>query len=102
MELKDYKPQEFGTNRDNINSLIMEQASDRAVKRMEEANSLPFEAFIEPDIEDREEMNEDAPTRYKIEYQEQYNRFYDEEYNLIAVEIGFNFCEEDGIRKITT
>lgn len=95
--LKDYRPDEFGTNRDTINSLIMEQASDCAVKQMEEVNILPFEAFVEPDIEDGEEVNEDTPTRYKTEYQEQYNQFYDQEYDRIATTIGFDFCAENGI-----
>lgn len=83
-ELKDFRPDEFVANRDTINSLIMEQASDCAVRRMEQAFDLPFEAFVEPDIEDGEEVDEDTPTRYKTEYQEQYNRFYDEEYDRIA------------------
>lgn len=99
MELKDYKPEEFGTNRDNINSLIMEQASDRAVKRMEETNSLPFDAFVEPDVAEGEVADESTPTRYKEKFQEQYNQFYDEEYDRIAKEIGFDFCAEDGIYK---
>ena len=95
--LKDYRPDEFGANRDTINSLIMEQASDCAVKRMEEIHKLPFEAFTEPDIEEGETTNEDTPTRYKEEFQEEYNQLYDEEYDRIATEIGFNFCAEDGI-----
>lgn len=97
-ELKDYRPDEFGTNRDTINSLIMEQASDCAVKRMEQASGLPFEASVEPDVEDGEEADEDTPTRYKAESQEQYNRFYDEGYDCIATSIGFDFCAENGIR----
>lgn len=96
-ELKDYRPDEFGINRDSINSLIMEQASDCAVKRMEQTNGLPFEAFVEPDVEDGDEADEDTPTRYKAEYQEQYNQLYDEEYNRIATDIGFDFCSDDGI-----
>lgn len=99
-KLKNYKPEEFGTNRDEINSLIMEQASDCAVKRMEEANNLPFEAFVEPDIEEGEEADEDTPTHYKAKYQEEYDQFYDEEYDRIATEIEFDFCAEDGVRKL--
>ena len=98
MELKNYKPKEFGANKDEINSLIMEQASDCAIKRMEEANELPFEAFVEPDIEEGEIADENTPMRYKEEFQEQYNQFYDEEYDRIETELGFDFCEEDGIR----
>lgn len=96
-ELKDFRLDEFGANRDTINSLIMEQASDCAVRRMEQVYDLPFESFVEPDIEDGEEVDEDTPTRYKTEYQEQYNRFYDEEYDHIATVIGFDFCAENGI-----
>ena len=95
--LKDYRPDEFGANRDTINSLIMEQASECAVKRMEEIHKLPFEAFTELDIEEGEDANDDTPTRYKEEFQEEYNQLYDEEYNRIATEIGFDFCAEDGV-----
>nr|DAE55297.1 MAG TPA: hypothetical protein [Caudoviricetes sp.] len=96
-KLNDYRPDEFGTNRDTINSLIMEQASECAIKRMEQANSLPFEAFVEPDIEEGETPNEDTPTHYTAEYQNEYNQLYDEEYNHIATEIGFDFCTKNGI-----
>lgn len=99
MELKDYKPHEFGVSKDEINSLVMGQASDSAAKRMEEANNLPFEAFVEPDIEEGEEADGNTPTRYKEEFQDEYNKLYDEEYNRIAEEIGFDFCAEDGVRK---
>ena len=95
--LKDYRPDEFGANRDTINSLIMEQASDRAVKRMEDIHKLPFEASTELGIDEGEEANEDTPTRYKEEFQEEYKQLYDEEYNRIATEIGFDFCAEDGL-----
>lgn len=95
-QLKDYKPEEFGANRDEINSLIMEQASDCAVERMTKEYNLPFEAFIEPDIEEGETADENASTRYKAEYQEVYNQLYDQEYNRIAAEIGFDLCSADG------
>lgn len=97
--LKDYRPDEFGANKDEINSLIMEQASDCAVKRLQEKHNLPFEAFVEPDIEEGEEAGDDTPTRYKEEYQDEYNEFYDEQYDRIATEMGFDICEENGIRK---
>lgn len=96
-KIKDYKPEEFRANKDTINSLIMEQASECTVKRMEEIHKLPFEAFTELDIEDGEDANEDTPTRYKEEFQEEYNQLYDEEYDRIATEIGFDFCAEDGL-----
>ena len=96
-DLNDYKPEELGVNKDEINSLIMEQASDCAIEKMVKANGLPFEAFVEPDIEEGEEADDATPTRYKEEYQEQYNQRYDEEYDRIAAELGFDFCKEDGI-----
>lgn len=98
-KLKDYCPAEFGANRDEINSLIMEQASNCAVKRLEEMHNLPFEAFVEPDIDEGEEADENSSTRYKEEYQDEYNAFYDDEYERIACEIRFDLCEVDGIRK---
>lgn len=98
-DLNDYKPEEFGINKDEINSLIMEQASDCATEKMVKANGLLFESFVEPDIEEGEVADENTPTRYKEKFQEQYNQFYDEEYDRIAKEIGFDFCAEDGIYK---
>ncbi len=97
--LKEYIPAEFGKHRDEINSLIMEQATDFAAERMEKAHGLPFEAFTEPDIEEDEEADEDTPTRYKEEYQDEFNEYYDEEYTRIACEMGFDIAEDDGIRK---
>lgn len=97
--LKDYRPAEFGANKDKINSLIMEQASDCAVERLKQTHDLPFEAFVEPDIEEGEEADENTPTRYKEEFQDEYNELYDEEYERIAAEMEFDLCEENGIRK---
>lgn len=97
--LKDYRPYEFGANKDEINSLIMEQASDCAVERLKQTHDLPFEAFAEPDIEEGEEADENTPTRYKEKFQDEYNELYDEEYERIAAEIEFDLCEENGIRK---
>lgn len=53
-KLKDYKPQEFGANKDDINSLIMEQASESAEARMMAMYKQPIEYFVEPDIEEGE------------------------------------------------
>lgn len=98
-KLKDYKPQEFGANKDDINSLIMEQASESAEARMMAMYKQPIEYFVEPDIEEGENIDEDTSTRYKAEFISLYNTFYDEEYDRISIEAGFDYCEEDGVRK---
>lgn len=91
-ELKDYKPEEFGANRDDINSLIMEQASDAASEKLTAAH--PDTDVIEIDPDGDGEM-----THYKEEFQDEFNGYYDEEYDRIAELMGFDFCEDDGIRK---
>lgn len=98
-KLKDYKPQEFGANKDDINSLIMEQASENAEARMMAAYGQPIEYFVEPDVEEGESIDKDTSTRYKAEFISLYNTLYDEEYDCISIEIGFDLCTEDGIRK---
>lgn len=98
-KLKDFKPEEFGTNKDDINSLIMEQASESAEARMMAQYEQPIEYFVEPDIEEGESVDEDTSTRYKAEFLSLYDTLYDEEYDRIAEEIGFDLCAEDGIRK---
>lgn len=71
----------FKQNMDEINSSIMEIASDLAVARLFLNHpTLVWGDFIEPD--DLEKP--DAGTHYKPEYQEQYNESYDEEYDRIA------------------
>lgn len=99
--LKEYKPEEFGANKDVINSLIMEQASDCAAERLKEECNLPFEALVEPDVEDGDEVDEETPTRYKEEYQGKFNELYDEEYARIANEIGFDISAENGIKVLS-
>lgn len=98
-KLKDFKPEEFGVNKDDINSLIMEQASESAEARMMAQYGQPIEYFVEPDINEGESVDEDTSTRYKEEFLSLYSTLYDEEYDRIATEIGFDFCAEDGVRK---
>lgn len=85
----------YRENKDNINSSIMEIASDLAVARLMENHNLPFDAFTDPDDEDAPESG----THYKKEYQEEYNRYYDEEYARVSGLMKFDVAEEDGIVK---
>lgn len=72
MDLNHY----YAKNKDEINSSIMEIASDLAVGRMVDKYKQPFEVFVEPDDPD----DPDGGTHYKEEFQDEYNQFYDEEY----------------------
>lgn len=65
----------YAENKDDINSSIMEIASDLAVGRMVDKYKQPFEAFVEPDDLD----DPDSGTHYKEEFQDEYNQFYDED-----------------------
>jgi hypothetical protein len=71
----------------------MEIASDLAVARLVDKHQMPFESFVEP-----EDPNDpDSGTCYKEEYQDEYNRFYDEEYNRLAQLMKFDITSPDGI-----
>lgn len=85
----------YAKNKDRINSSIMEIASDLAVGRMVDKYKQPFEAFVEPDDPD----DPDGETHYKEEFQDEYNKFYDEEYERVASLMRFDIGEEDGVRK---
>lgn len=91
MDLNKY----YKENKDGINSSIMEIASDLAVGRLVEKHGQPFEAFVEPDDPD----DPDSGTHYKEEFQDEFNRFYDEEYERVASLMRFDIGEENGIRK---
>ncbi|MEQ3030243.1 MULTISPECIES: hypothetical protein [Alistipes] len=91
MDLNHY----YATHKDNINSSIMEIASDLAVGRMVDKYKQPFEAFVEPD--DPDDPNSD--THYKDEFQDEYHKFYDEEYERVASLMRFDIGTEDGIRR---
>ncbi len=85
----------YAKNKDRINSSIMEIASDLAVGRMVDKYKQPFEAFVEPDDPD----DPDSGTHYKEEFQDEYDKFYDEEYERVASLMRFDIGEEDGVRK---
>ena len=85
----------YAENKDDINSSIMEIASDLAVGRMVDKYKQPFEAFVEPDDLD----DPDSGTHYKEEFQDEYNQFYDEEYERVASLMQFDIGTEDGIRR---
>lgn len=86
------KKEDYKDNKDDINSDIMERASDIASDRLDAAH---------PDDEVTEIIpgTDDGMTRYKEKYQDEFNDYYDEEYDRIACEMGFDFSEEDGILK---
>lgn len=86
----------YREKKDDINSSIMEIASVLATARLKDAYNLPREAFIEP--EDTDDPDNDC-TRFKDEYQDEFNRYYDEEYNRVARLMKFNYVEDDGIAK---
>lgn len=83
----------YKENKDEINSSIMEIASDLAVARLVDKHQQPFDAFVEPEDPDDPESG----TCYKEEYQDEYNRFYDEEYNRLALLMKFDITSPNGI-----
>lgn len=85
----------YKEHKDDINSSIMEIASDLAVGRMVDKYKQPFEVFVEPD----EPGDPEGGTHYKEEFQDEYNQFYDEEYERVASLMRFDIGAEDGIRK---
>lgn len=85
----------YKENKDEINSTIMEIASDLAVGRLVEKHKQPFETFVEPD----DPNDPDGGTHYKDEFQDEYNRLYDEEYERVASLMKFDIGAKDGIRK---
>lgn len=86
----------YKTHKDDINSSIMEIADELATARLKDAHNLPFEAFVEPEDPDNPDNN---CTRFKDEYQDEFNRYYDEEYNRVASLMKFDIAEKDGIAK---
>lgn len=83
----------YKENKDEINSSIMEIASDLAVARLVNKHEQPFETFVEPQDPD----DPDSGTCYKEEFQDEYNRFYDEEYERVASLMKFDYTAEDGV-----
>ena len=85
----------YKEHKNEINSSIMEVASDLAVGRLVDKYKQPFEAFVEPDDPD----DPDSGTHYKEEFQDEFDRFYDEEYERVASLMRFDIGTEDGIRR---
>lgn len=85
----------YRENKDEINSSIMELACDLAAGRLMNEHGQPFEAFVEPDDPDDPESG----THYKDEFQDEFDRYYDEEYNRIAGLMKFDIGSDDGIRR---
>lgn len=85
----------YRENKDEINSSIMEIASDLAVGRLMNAHGKPFEEFVEAD----DPKDPQSCTHYKEEFQDEYNRLYDEEYERLAAMMHFDIGSEDGIRR---
>ena len=86
------KKEDYKFHKDDINSDIMEQASDIATERLIKAHPDDEVTEIDPD-------GDGKITHFKEEYQDEFNQYYDEEYDRIAEEMGFDFTAEDGIRK---
>lgn len=89
----------YKEHKDDINSSIMEIACDLAEARLAEKYGKNPDELVEPE-------NPDAPdngcVRYKEEYQDEFNRFYDEEYERVASLMRFDIGAENGIRKEET
>lgn len=85
----------YRENKDSIHSSIMELACDLAAARLMNEHSQLFEAFVEPDAPDDPESG----THYKDEFQDEFNRYYDEEYDRIAGLMKFDIGSDDGIRR---
>ncbi|WP_418416326.1 hypothetical protein [Alistipes ihumii] len=81
----------YKENKDQINSSIMEVACDLATARLMNVHQAPFEAFVEPDDSD----DPDSGTRYKEEFQDEFDKYYGEEYERVAVLMRF---DPDAIR----
>lgn len=80
-------------HKDDINSSIMEIASDLAVGNLIQKFKLPFEAFVEPENPNNPD---NGCTRYKEKYQDHFNWFYDIEYNRLAKLMNFDYNMENG------
>lgn len=85
----------YKEHKDNINSSIMEIAVNLATARLKDIHNLSFEALVEPEDPD----DSDSCTQFKEEYQDEFNRYYDEEYNRLANLMKFDYAAKDGIAK---
>ncbi len=85
--------QYYKNHKDDINSSIMELACDLAAARLMNEHGQPFEAFVEPDDPDDPESG----THYKEEFQAEFDRYYDEQYDRIARLMKFDLNADDGV-----
>ena len=85
----------YKEHKDNINSSIMEIAANLATARLKDSHNLLLESLVEPEDPD----DSDSCTQFKEEYQDEFNRYYDEEYNRLANLMKFDYTEDDGIAK---
>lgn len=83
----------YQENKDNINSSIMEIASDLATARLIMKYNQSFEAFQQPQDPNNPDNN---CTCFKEEYQDEFNQLYDKEYDRIAKLMKFDYNTEDG------
>lgn len=83
----------YKNRKDDINSSIMELACDLAAARLMNEYGQPFESFVEPDDPDDPE----GGTHYKEEFQNEFDRYYDEQYDRIACLMKFDFNADDGV-----
>ena len=83
----------YKDNKDDINSSIMELACDLAAARLMNEHGQPFEAFVEADDPDDPE----GGTHYKEEFQDEFDRYYDEQYDRIVRLMKFDFNADDGV-----
>lgn len=86
--------QYYRTKKDDIHSTIMEMACNLAAFRLTQEYDRPISFFTEIDPE-----GDGEATRYKPEFQRQFDALYDEEYNRTARAIKFDYSAEDGILK---
>lgn len=92
MDLNQY----YAANKSKINSSIMEIAAEMAEARLVEKHRKFPEEFVEPENPDEPDNN---CVRYKEEYQNEFNEFYDEEYERVASLMKFDFGEKNGIAR---
>lgn len=86
----------YKEHKDDINSSIMEIAVELATARLKDAYNLPFEELVE--LENPDNPDNDC-THFKDEYQDEFDRYYDEEYNRIASLMKFDCAAEDGLAR---
>lgn len=83
----------YRENKDNIQSTIMEIASDLAKAQLIDKYQKPFGAFLQPEDPDNPD---NGCTCYKEKYQDEFNQFYDNEYDRLAKLMNFDYNSADG------